>query len=356
VAVVGCSGLVVESTRDAEMMGGPGASIVGIEVEMPARVVTNAELDAAHPGWRMAEVVRRTGVESRRWCGPDETALDLAVAACRRLLERTGTPPTTVDAILFCTQSPDYVMPPNACILQARLGVSRATAAFDFSLACSGFVYGLYLAKALIESGAAKRVLLVTAETYSKLFNHDDRGPATLFGDGAAATLIVGGEVRIGRVLVGTDGASPDVFCVPAGGARTPRTSSSAMPQDQPFGGLRSPEQIVMDGAAVLAFVQRDLVGFVREALTEFDTTLDGVDLVVFHQASKAALDILAMKLDIPDAKMFRYLAHVGNTVSASIPMALRAAEDQRRLVKGMRVLVVGFGVGLSWGACIITW
>jgi 3-oxoacyl-[acyl-carrier-protein] synthase-3 len=338
------------------MTAGGEAAIEAIEVELPSRVVTNAELDVAHPTWRMSDVVRRTGVESRRWCAPHETALDLALIACTRLLERTRTAPESIDAILFCTQSPDYVMPPNACILQARLGVSRTAAAFDFSLACSGFVYGLYLAKALVESGAAKRILLVTAETYSKLFSHDDRGPATLFGDGAAATLIAQNGARIGRVLVGTDGASPEIFCVPAGGARTPRTYASASAASDPFGNVRSAEHILMDGPGVLAFVQRDLVGFIRRALAEFATTLEETDLVVFHQASKAALDVLASKLNIPAHKMLIHLAEVGNTVSASIPMALRAAEEQHRLVKGMKVLVVGFGVGLSWGACIVTW
>lgn len=333
-----------------------GASIGAIEVELPARIVTNAELNAAHPGWRMSDVVRRTGVESRRWCAPGETALDLALVASRRLLERTRVRAEELDAILFCTQSPDYVMPPNACILQAQLGAKRTVAAFDFSLACSGFVYGLYLAKALVESGSAERILLVTADSYSKLFSHDDRGPATLFGDGAAASLIVRGEARIGRVIVGTDGSSPEVFCIPAGGARTPRTAASAIAEEGVFGERRSAEQIAMDGAAVLAFVQKDLVDFIDGALSQLCTTIDEIDLVVFHQASKAALDILARKLNIPADKMFVCIAEVGNTVSASIPMALRAAEEQKRLQSGMNVLLVGFGVGLSWGACIVTW
>jgi 3-oxoacyl-[acyl-carrier-protein] synthase III len=333
-----------------------GAAIGGIEVELPSRVVTNAELEAAHPTWRMGEVVRRTGVESRRWCAPGETALDLGFSAAERLLKGTGTAPESIDAILFCTQSPDYVMPPNACLLQARLGLLRTTAAMDFSLACSGFIYGLYLAKALIESGAAARILLVTAETYSKLFSHDDRGPATLFGDGAAATLVVKGEANIGRVLVGTDGATPEVFCIPAGGARMPRKSTSADAIIGRAGNARSAEHILMDGPAVLAFVQREVVPFTVRALADFKTTVDEIDLVVFHQASQASLEVLARKLSIPTAKMFIHLADVGNTVSASIPMALKAAEEQQRLTKGMKVLLVGFGVGLSWGACIVTW
>jgi 3-oxoacyl-[acyl-carrier-protein] synthase-3 len=332
------------------------ASIAAIEVAFPSRVVTNAELDADHPTWRMADVVRRTGVESRRWCAPGETALELAVAACERLLSNAAIKRGEIDGILFCTQTPDYVMPPNACLLQARLGLSRTTAAFDFSLACSGFVYGLYLAKALIESNAAKNILLVTAETYSKLFSHDDRGPATLFGDGAAATLIGRGSGAIGKVLLGTDGSDPEIFCVPAGGARMPSTPESGELQPDQFGNSRAADHIFMDGAGVLAFVQRDLPGFVTRALSDFGTTLEEIDLVVFHQASKTALELLARKLNISQDKMFVHLKDIGNTVSASIPIALKAAEDQGRLTNGMKVLVVGFGVGLSWGACVIVW
>jgi 3-oxoacyl-[acyl-carrier-protein] synthase III len=335
---------------------GTGATIAAIEVELPSRVVTNAELEATRPDWRLADVARRTGVHSRRWCAPDETALDLAEPACRRLFERTGFGPDSVDAVLFCTQTPDYVMPPNACLLQARLGLRTSVAAFDFSLACSGFVYGVYLAKALVDSGAAGHVLLVTAETYSKLMSPEDRGPATLFGDGAAATSIVRGPAGISRVLLGTDGTTPELFCVPAGGARTPRSAATAVAERDRFGNARSAEQIQMDGAAVLAFVQRELAPFVTTALRELDLTMADIDLVVCHQASQAALDILARKLGIPPERMVVYLAEVGNTVSASIPMALRAAETEGRLVKGMRVLLVGFGVGLSWGACVVTW
>lgn len=333
-----------------------GAAIKGIEMALPARVVTNAELAAAQPEWRVDEVARRTGVVSRRWCAPQETALDLAEPACRRLFARTGLGPETVDAILFCTQTPDFVMPPNACLLQARLGLATTVAAFDFSLACSGFVYGLYVAKALVDSGTASHVLLVTAETYSKLMSPEDRGPATLFGDGAAATSIVRGESGIGRVVVGTNGAAPELFCVPAGGARVPRSAATARLERDRFGNARAAEHIVMDGAGVLAFVQRDLIPFIHRALADLGTTWDDIDLVVFHQASAAALDILTRKLGLPVEKTFTYLAEVGNTVSASIPMTLRAAELEGRLVAGMRVLVVGFGVGLSWGACVVTW
>ena len=333
------------------------AGIAAIGSALPAREVTNEELERLHPDWRMPVVAKRSGVVSRRWCAPDETSLDLGIAASNDLFRRVSITPRDIDAVLFCTQTPDYVMPPNACLLQSRLGIPSTAAALDFSLACSGFLYGLYLARGLVRSGSARNVLLVTAETYSKLFSHDDRGPATLFGDGAAATLITAtGTEGIGPVVLGTDGSTYDMFYVPAGGARVPSTAETCVPVPDRFGSQRSAEHLVMHGAAVLAFVEREIMPFVGRAMSEFRVTWADLDLVVFHQASGATLDLLAARLNIPREKMFSNIERVGNTVSASIPMALRDAADQGRLTPGARVLLVGFGVGMSWGACLVTW
>ncbi len=334
----------------------PTARLQSIAVAVPDRVVTNAELAAAHPEWRMSEVALRSGVESRRWCEPGETALDLGVTASQRLLAQAGLDPSDIDAVLFCTQTPDFVMPANACLLQARLGLPTSTPTIDFTHACSGFVYGLYLAKALVESASARRVLFVTAESYSKWFNANDRGPATLFGDGAAAALVSEGPEGISPVALGTDGKGAGIFCVPAGGARRPRSAESAVERADPYGNRRTPENLLMDGAAVLAFVGRVIPEFVRRFMAESGETWDTIDLVVFHQGSRLALESLAERLQIPREKVFTNLESVGNTVSASIPIALWDAHAAGRLRPGMRVLLVGFGVGMSWGACTIRW
>ena len=197
-----------------------GADIVAIEYALPDRRIGNDELARLHPEWQMSQVARQSGVQSRAWAGPGETALDLAEKACRKLMARPGVDLSRTDALLFCTQSPDYVMPPDACLLQHRLELPVTVAAFDYTLACSGFVYGLYLAKALIQSESAQQVLLVTAETYSKWIHPRDRGPMTLFGDGAAASLIVPGAPGIGELAMRTDGAGAAAFWIPAGGAR----------------------------------------------------------------------------------------------------------------------------------------
>ncbi len=332
------------------------AKILGIDYVLPSNRVTNDMLDKLHPAWQMEQVALRTGVLERRWCAPGETALDLAVTACRKVIDRVGPKPNEIDAILFCTQSPDYIMPPNACLLQSKLGLGTEIAAFDFSLACSGYIYGLYIAKALIESGQARNVLLATAETYSKHMNPDDRGPITLFGDGAAATLLGLGESGLESVVVGTDGRGAETFMIPAGGARLPLSGETRVAKEDPSGNLRSAEDIYMNGGEVLDFVKRDIPGMIRSVLKREGCDFQDIDLAVFHQASKVTLDFLNRALHIPPEKQFSNIALVGNTVSASIPIALRDAELQGVLTSGMRVVIAGFGVGLSWGGCVLTW
>lgn len=333
-----------------------GAYIAAVDYALPARQVSNAELARLHPQWRMNQVVLHSGVENRHWCESSETALDLAEAACRNLARRTDFELEHVDVVLFCTQSPDYVMPPNACLLQHRLGLPRTVAALDYSLACSGFIYGLYLAKALVQSGAAKHVLLVTAETYSKWIHPDDRGPVTLFGDGAAATIVSAGEPGIGGFALASDGGGAACFMIPAGGARLRRSPETGQPKTDQSGNVRTAEDIYMNGAAVLDFVKKEIPALVRTLLDQEKLTLDDLDLVVFHQGSQLTLDHLHKALRIPRHKQFHNIAKVGNTVSASIPLALREAQMQGRLKPGMSVMLIGFGVGLSWGGCIVNW
>jgi 3-oxoacyl-[acyl-carrier-protein] synthase-3 len=329
-----------------------GARVAGIEYALPARKVSNQELAALHPGWQMERVVGSTGVRQRYWCGPGETALDLATTAARKLLSRLYVDPSDIDALLFCTHSPDYPLPPNACLLQDRLGLSRRVAAFDFSLACSGFIYGLYLAKALIASRAARNVLLVTGDTYSKWISHDDRATATLFGDGAAATLVVPGTGGVGRVSVGTDGSGMDKFYVPAGGARQPRETETLIPHVDPHGNRKTAEQIWMNGAGLLDFVKTEVPAHVKTLLAECETSMDDFDYVLLHQGSQLTVDYVYNVLRVPQHKRLTNIDEVGNTVSASIPILIRQGEESGTLRPGMNLLLVGFGAGLSWGAC----
>ena len=335
---------------------GRDSQIVAIEYALPSRLVSNGELARQHPQWKMDQVALRTGVETRYWCEPGETALDLAEEACRRLTKTTGDDLGQTDAILFCTQSPDYIMPANACILQGRLRLPHNVAALDYSLACSGYVYGLFLAKALIGSGLARNVLLVTAETYSKWMHPDDRGTVTLFGDAAAATLVSAGRTGIGKIKLATHGGNPSCFYVPAGGARLPRSMETKQVFADKNGNQRTAENLHMDGPVVLEFVKQQIPRIVRGLLREENLTIDDLDLVVFHPGSRLVLDVLYRALRVPQRMQFDNLNRVGNTVSASIPVALHDAELTGVLKPGMKILLVGFGVGLSWGACIVDW
>lgn len=333
------------------------AGIVGVEAALPERVVTNEELAAAHPDWRMPDVERRTGVLERRLTSLNETALDLGARASGALLDRLAVDRDAVDALIFCTQTPDHVMPPNATLLQSRLGLGSHVAAFDITLACSGYVYALYLGRALIASQAASKVLLVTADTYSKLMSPEDRSTVTLFGDGGAATLLSATTHRGIRLIeLGTDGSLAACFTVPAGGARMPRSASTRELRSDRSGNRRSLEHIQMDGPSVLAFVQREIPRNVRGVLQRAALQVSDLDLVVFHQASRVALDYLIKTLGLRPDQVFEDLHYVGNTVSASIPIALRHAEEQGLLRQGSSVLIVGFGVGLSWGTALIEW
>jgi len=333
------------------------AYIAGIEYTLPSCCVSNTDLAALHPEWNMDQITARTGVTSRRWCDGDETALDIAEIACLNLFSRLDVDPNLVDALLFCTQSPDYPMPPNACLLQTRLGLSRSVAAFDYTLACSGFVYGLFLAQALIKSQSAKLVLLITAETYSKLMDPDDRGTVTLFGDGAAATLVAAGKDGLGLCQMGTDGSGAKHFMVPGGGARNVSSLEQAKLLTRETADILKHEKtITMNGAAILDFIKKEVPSLVNSLLRRSEFTMDDIDLFIFHQGSKITLDYLNAMLHIPKNKQYSNISEKGNTVSSSIPIALYDAEKQGVLKPGMRVMIVGFGVGLSWGGYIINW
>ncbi len=323
---------------------------------LPERVVSNDELGSANPSWDMERVGSKTGVLNRHIARDDETALDLALAACRKLFEKAPESLASIDAVLFCTQEPDYVMPPNSCLLHAELGLPDHVLALDFNLACSGFTYGLAMAQGLIMAGTATNVLLVTAHTYSKLIHPEDRSAMVLFGDGAAVSWITSSEDGTGLIDLdlGTSGAGWNKFWVPAGGCRTPRSEATNQQPNAATGDFRSPESIHMDGLGVLAFVNSKVPPSVKKILERNSLTIKDVDLFIFHQASALALDTLEHRLKIPPEKNFRNIENIGNVVSASIPIALDEAITTGRVKTGDLVLLCGFGVGLSWGTALV--
>jgi 3-oxoacyl-[acyl-carrier-protein] synthase-3 len=332
------------------------ADIRAISYVLPEGVVTNEMLSAENPTWDMRRVLSRTGVASRHIARPEETAYDLACRACDGLLADHPDLRGRIDAILFCTQSEDYLLPANSTLLHGYLDLREEVFAIDYNLACSGFVYGLALAQSLFASGIAKDVLLVTADTYSKHIHPGDRAARTLFGDGAAATWISSSDRGRGilDVLCASSGKDHGMFIIPAGACRLPRSAETSRARTDLTGNIRSLETIHMDGSAVLSFVESRVPPQVTTILERNGMSMEEIDLVIFHQASKVTLDSLCRLLDVPREKAFTNLRDIGNTVSASIPIALKDATDQGRVRPGNRILLSGFGVGMSWATAIL--
>jgi 3-oxoacyl-[acyl-carrier-protein] synthase-3 len=331
-------------------------TIEHIASAFPSRCLTNDDLRAQYPEWDFERLEKRTGVYRRHVAADGETALDFAVRAAETLLASGDLRPDAIDAVIFCTQSPDYVMPPNACLLHGRLGLKSSTLAFDITLACSGYIYGLQLGSTLIRGGAATRVLLATADTYSRFIHDGDRATRCLFGDGGAVSILAESPDRRGirDIHCGTSGTHYDAFIIPAGGMRTPRSEETARETRDRSGNTRTAEHIRMDGLGVLSFFNATVPRSVREILDRNGLTMADVDVFVFHQASQLALDSLANALKIPKEKMIYDLAETGNLVSASIPVALSRGRASGRIRDGQLALVCGFGVGLSWGTALV--
>jgi 3-oxoacyl-[acyl-carrier-protein] synthase-3 len=332
------------------------AAIRAIEYHLPDAVLTNDDLADAFPGWSASRAAEKIGIVQRHIAAPREYASDLAVAAARKLFAGGACDPAEVDFLLLCTQSPDYILPTTACILQDRLGLPTSAGALDFNLGCSGFVYGLSLAKGLIETGQAGNVLLLTADTYSKFLHPEDRSVRPLFGDAAAATLVTGrpdappdGPPWIGPFVFGTDGKGMENLIVRAGGIRQADPDPPTGDEAPPF-----PDHLYMNGPEIFTFALRAVPPAVAALLAKAGKTIDDIDLFVFHQANRFMLEHLRDKLKIPPEKFVVSMSHVGNTVSSTIPIALDDALDRRPLPPGKLILLVGFGVGYSWAATLI--
>jgi 3-oxoacyl-[acyl-carrier-protein] synthase III len=333
------------------------AAIKAISSYLPAGELTNERLAAELGDVDAGVILERTGIRSRHIAGPEECASDLGVAAARHLFESGTITPEAIDFLLFCTQSPDYFLPTTACIVQERLGLRTDCGAIDFNQGCSGYVYGLSLAKSLVETEVARNVLLVTADTYSKYINARDRSVRTLFGDGASATLIAPSEADqslIGPFVFGTDGRGAEKLIVPAGGMRRPLSAEAMIESEDEQGNWRSPQNLYMNGAEIFNFTLRIVPQVMEELLARCGCGLEDIDYVIPHQANKFMLERLQKRLKIPAEKFHIDLEATGNTVSSTIPLALEGARRQRRIKAGDRVALIGFGVGYSWAGTIV--
>ena len=329
------------------------AYIKGISYYLPEKVVTNEELVSEFPEWSVEKVAKKVGVNTRHIAGESETAGDMAEKAALKLFDEYKISPSDIDFVLLCTQSPDYFLPSTACIIQNRLGIPTTTGALDYNLGCSGCVYGMAMAKGLIAGGIAKNVLLLTAETYNKYLHPTDKSNRSIFGDAAAACLISReGFAEIGEFSLGTDGSGAEKLIVRTGAARCHQPNGNSVIDDE--GHTRFDDYLYMDGGGIFNFTLDAVPAMMKDILLKNSMVNEDVDYYVFHQANKFMLNTIRKVCVLPKDKFYVNLEETGNTVSSTVMIAMKQCLDAGTIHKGMKVMVSGFGVGLSWGGTIL--
>jgi 3-oxoacyl-[acyl-carrier-protein] synthase-3 len=326
-----------------------GVKIEKIESFFPEKILTNEVLSERFPEWTPDMIEKRLGVIQRHIANDDETAVDLAVKVGQKILENYDK--ESIDFLILCTEIPDYFLPSSACILQEKLNLPTRVGAIEINLGCSGYVYGLGIAKGLIESGISNEVLFITAGVLSKVINPLDRGNLTVFGDAATATILKRSEnEHIMNFVFGTDGSGAQNLIIPNGGLRNRYDKDAELIYENDS--ARTANDLYMNGAEIFTFTIQQVPGLVYKTLEKNQLRLEDIDYFIFHQANQYILEYLRKKLKIPEDKFFIDIQNTGNTVSSTIPIALQKSSN--RLKKGDLVLLAGYGVGYSWGATII--
>ena len=329
------------------------AYIRAISYYLPQSVLTNADLVAEFPEWNVSKISHKVGVEFRHLSAPNETAGDMAEKAARKLFAEYNVNPSEIDFLLLCTQSPDYFLPSTACVLQSRLGIPSRAGAFDYNLGCSGCIYGMAVAKGLISAGIAENILLLTAETYTKYLHPSDKSNRSIFGDGAAACLIsTKGFAEIGEFVLGTDGNGANDLIVKTGASRHKAVTGFSEEDDE--GHIRFDDYLYMNGGAIFNFTLDVVPTMIQQILEKNKLRKEEIDYYVFHQANKFMLDTLRKICVLPKEKFYNSLAETGNTVSSTILIALKKYMLQRIAYEDKKLMIAGFGVGLSWGGTVL--
>jgi 3-oxoacyl-[acyl-carrier-protein] synthase-3 len=332
------------------------AYIKAISHYLPSKIFSNEDFFSVFPeSVAQKDNYTRIGVKQRRIVAPDTTASDLATEAARTLFSEHQILPSDIDFLLFCALEFDHTFPASVSFIQEKLGLPTSCGALDYSLGCSGYVYGLSLAKGLVESVGMKNVLLLTSSTLTKKIHEKDRSSRFVFGDAAAATLIAPrAENGISSFVFGTDGKMAEKIIIRDGGARHPISPGSFTERENEHGSITTDAHLFMDGAAVFHFGLKTVPQMIKELLEKEKMNIEAVDLFIFHQANLFLIDTIRTKMKIPEEKVFNYMAPVGNTVAASIPITLEEAIRAGKAKPGQNILLAGFGVGLSWAATIV--
>lgn len=334
------------------------ASIKAISYYLPEKIFSNEDYFQLFPEAIVnKENLLKIGVQERHIIDPSETASDIAVKAAKALFSEHKINPEEIDFLIFCAQEFDYYTPTTACVIHEKLNLPKSCGALDFNLGCSGYVYGLSLAKGLIESVGLKNVLFLTSSTLTKTFHKKDKSSLFIFGDGATATLISANNTTsgIGEFIFGTDGKGANKIIVKDGGARNLLSESSYIDKSDDYGNTTNDSSFYMNGVGVFVFGLNTVPKMVAELLLKERKEIKDIDLFIFHQANLFLIDKIRAKLGIPEKKIFNYMKNTGNTVSSSIPIVLSEAIKSGVAKKGDALLLAGFGVGLSWAATIVT-
>ncbi|MFO7295040.1 MAG: beta-ketoacyl-ACP synthase III, partial [Clostridia bacterium] len=293
-------------------------------------------------------IVTRTGIRERRIADPHIATSDLATIAARRTLESAHLTPQDIDMIIVATVTPDMHFPSTACLVQRNIGATNASA-FDLEAACSGFLYGIIVANQFVATGFCKNVMVIGAECMSKFVNWKDRNTCILFGDGAGAVVVSRVDEGYGFLsqVLGADGSGAELLMLEAGGSRKPPTFETVE---------KELHYIHMDGSEVFKFAVQTMAAMAEEAVQRAGLTKEQVDFLIPHQANIRIIEAARKKLELPEDKVYINLDRYGNMSAASIPVALDEAVKQGRIKKGHNIVMVGFGAGLTWGACTIRW
>jgi len=319
-----------------------GSRIIGIEYYLPDRILTNIDIELLFPDWNANKVEKKVGIKQRHIASENESSLDLACNAAESLLNTIDR--ERIDFVLFCTQSPEYLLPTSSCIIQEKLGLKKSTGALDFNLGCSGYIYGLALAKGLINSGISKNVLLLTGETYSKFIAEEDISNRSIFGDAGTATLISYSEdEHIGEFVLGTNGKGAENLIV-----NKPNAKSRYALSDGEY------PKLYMNGPEIFNFTIETIPSLIRETWVKNSCSFDDIKYLILHQANKYIIDFLISNMGVDSAKCHIDMLNYGNTVSNTIPIALKDSLDRKTITEGDWVQLAGFGVGYSWGSVIL--
>lgn len=328
------------------------AFIKSISYYLPENILSNQNLSDEFPEWSAEKIASKIGISERHIANQNEFTSDMAIKVSNKLFEEYQISSKEIDFVLLCTQSPDYFLPTTACIVQNALNIPTSAGALDFNLGCSGYVYGLALAKGLVCAGIAKNILLITSETYSKFLHSKDKSNRTIFGDAASASIVsTEGFAEIGEFELGTDGKGAENLIVKQGALKEPFRSEF---YEESENGFKSDAHLFMNGNEIFNFTIKAIPSLIANTLEKNKLNIDSTNVFIFHQANMFMLNHLRKKLNIPQEKFLCWMENCGNTVSSTIPIVLKEAIENNQINQNDKVLLAGFGVGYSWGGCVL--